>query len=94
MVVLFTNHTELRPTLHDIEMLANTSGRKALLFRDGKQFELVWKAVGNQPFQFFLPNGVTPAPFKPGNSWFEVVGLNSIAEEVNPGEWEVEFRLP
>ncbi|GAB4579859.1 MAG: hypothetical protein Fur0022_25980 [Anaerolineales bacterium] len=93
VVVLFAAYTELKPTLHDIEILGNTFGRRAILFRDGQQIELVWKAVGNQPLQFFLPDG-TPAPFKPGNTWFEVVGVNSTVEEVVPGEWEVEFRLP
>jgi hypothetical protein len=94
VVVLFAAYTELKPTLHDIEILANTFGRRAILFRDGQMVELVWKAVGNKPLQFFLTDGVTPAPFKPGNTWFEVVGLNSAVEEVIPGEWEVEFRIP
>jgi len=94
VVVLFAAYTELKPTLHDIEILANTFGRRAILFRDGQMIELVWKAVGNKPLQFFLTDGVTPAPFKPGNTWFEVVGVNSTVEEVVPGEWEVEFRIP
>jgi len=94
VVVLFAAHTELRPTLHDIEILGNTFGRRAILFRDGQQIELVWKAVGNQPLQFFLPDGTTPAPFKPGNTWFEVVGVNSTVSEVASGEWEVGFQLP
>jgi hypothetical protein len=94
VVVLFATYTELKPTLHDVEILANTFGRRAILFRDGQKIELIWRAVGNQPLQFFLPDGTTFAPFKPGNTWFEVVGLNSTVEEVDPGEWEVEFRLP
>lgn len=93
VVVLFAAYTELKPTLHDVEISANTFGRRAILYRDGQMLELVWKAVGNQPLQFFYPDG-TPAPFKPGNTWFEVVGVNSVVEEVTPGEWEVEFRLP
>lgn len=94
VVILFAAYTELQPALHDIEILGNTFGRRAILFRDGQQIEMIWKAVGNQPLQFFLPDGVTPAPFKPGNTWFEVVGVNSAVEEVAAGEWEVEFRLP
>lgn len=93
VVVLFAAYTELKPTLHDIEILGNTFGRRAILYRDGQQIELMWKAVGNQPLQFFYPDG-TPAPFKPGNTWFEVVGVNSVVTEVTPGEWEVEFHLP
>ncbi len=94
VVVLLAAYTELKPTLHDIEILGNTFGRRAILFRDGQRIELVWKAEGNQPLQFFLPDGVTPAPFKPGNTWFEVVGVNSAIQEVVPGDWEVEFRIP
>ena len=94
VVILFAAYTELKPTLHDIEILANTFGRRALLFRNGQMYELIWKAVGNQPIQFFLPDGVTPAPFQPGNTWFEVMGVNSVLEEVTSGEWEVNFRIP
>ncbi len=94
VVVLFAAYTELSPTLHDIEILGNTSGRRAILFRDGQKIEGIWKAVGNKPLQFFLPDGVTPAPFKPGNTWFEVVGLSSVVNEVLAGEWEVAFRIP
>jgi hypothetical protein len=94
IVVLFAAHTELKPTLHDIEILPNTFGRRAILFRDGQKYELIWKVVGTQSIQFFLQDGTTPAPFKPGNTWFEVMGLNSHVNEVSLGEWEVEFRIP
>lgn len=95
VVVLFAAYTELKPTLHDIEFPANTFGRRAILFRDGQAFELIWKmSAANRPLQFFLSDGTTPAPFKPGNSWFEVVGLNSLVQESSPGVWEVDFRIP
>ncbi|HLF89230.1 MAG TPA: DUF3048 domain-containing protein [Anaerolineales bacterium] len=94
VVVLFAAHTELKPNLHDIEILANTFGRRAILFRDGQMYELIWKAVGNQPLQFLLADGIIPAPFKPGNTWFEVVGVNSLVEEATSGEWEADFRIP
>jgi len=94
VVVLFAQHTELRPTMHEIEILGNVQGRKALLFRDGQVYDIIWRAVApNQPLQFFYPDG-TIIPFKPGNTWFEVVGVNSIVNELSPGEWDIAFRLP
>ena len=92
VVVLFVEHDELKPTLHDIRILDNTQGQRAILFRDGQAYDIRWKAVGNQPLQFYFPDG-TPAPFKPGNTWFQVVGLGSIVNE-SGGAWEVFFRLP
>ena len=94
VVVLFVFHDEIKPTLHDIEILGNVEGKQALLFRNGKMFEIVWKSVdGNKPLQFFTPDGDLIA-FKPGNTWFEVVGVSSDEFEVNPGEWEVVFTIP
>ncbi|MFQ5616733.1 MAG: DUF3048 domain-containing protein [Anaerolineales bacterium] len=92
VVVLFARYSELKPTLHEVEIAGNTQGRRAILFRDGQTYDLIWKAAGNQPIQFFFLDG-TPAPFKPGNTWFEVVGINSLVLE-NAGEWEVDFRIP
>ncbi len=93
VVVLFAQHTELKPTLHEIEILGNTAGRPAILFRDGQAYQVFWRAVGNQPLQFYYLDG-SPVPFKPGSTWFEVVGISSQADPIGTGQWQVLFRMP
>ncbi len=94
VIVLFAETIEIKPTLHDFTILGNTQGRRALLFRDGQVYELIWRAQGpQQPLQFFTLEGDL-MPLKPGNTWFHVVGLSSSADEVNPGEWEVFNFIP
>jgi len=94
VVVLFAQHTEFTPTLHDIEILGNTFGRRALLFRDGQVFDVVWRAQGPRaPIQFFTLAGDLIA-LRPGQTWIHLVGVNSSAAEVATGEWQVIFSIP
>jgi len=94
VVVLFAQHNELKPTLHEIVILGNTSGLPFMLFRDGKVYQGTWKGTGNdEPIQFFTKEGIL-LPFKPGNTWFEVVGVSSAIDEVKSGEWQVNFFIP
>ncbi len=93
VVVMFAQHNELKPTLHEIVMIGNVTGQRALLFRDGQVYELVWKSAGSKPFQFFLPDG-SPAPFKPGQTFFQLVGQFSVVTEPTPGTYNVAFYLP
>lgn len=94
VVVMYAQHNELKPTLHEMIMLGNTTGQRALLFRNGQVYDLTWKYPGSgKPFQFFTADGQL-APFKPGTTWFEVVGLYTTAEEIAAGQWEVKFYMP
>jgi hypothetical protein len=94
VIILFVQYVELAPSKHEIEVLQNLGGQRALFFRNGQLFEGTWK-VGNQdkPIQFFNAQG-NPFPLKPGNSWVFLMGLNSSFEEKSPGQWESFFLLP
>jgi hypothetical protein len=94
VIILFAETLELTPTLHDFTILGNTTGRRALLFRDGQVYELIWRSQGpQQPIQFFTLAGDL-MPLKPGNTWIHVVGVSSSVDELNPGEFEVFNFLP
>ncbi len=94
VIVLFVETIEITPTLHDFNLANNLAGQRALLFRDGQVYELLWKSQDPQlPVQFFDLNGEL-VPLKPGNTWFHVVGISSSQEETAPGEWEVFNFLP
>jgi hypothetical protein len=66
-------------------------GRRALVFRDGRVFEITYAAVSpDAPLQFFDAEGAA-FPLKPGSTWFEIVGMGSALGELEPGSWKVRF---
>lgn len=93
VIVLFAYHTEYAPSMHDIDFWGNTTGRRAIIFRDGKAVDALWKVPRNdQPIQFIDQAG-EHVPLKPGNSWIVVMGLNS-GLSMDDGTWTFNFDLP
>ena len=93
VIVVFAMYIEYAPTLHDIMITNNQAGQKAILFRDGKAYDGIWKAVGaNKPMQFFTSDG-KPFELKPGNSWINLMGSNSTVKQ-DAAKWQVQFFLP
>lgn len=94
VVISFAKYTQYAPTLHDINMWNNTKGQRAVLFRDGKAVDGIWKSNGKfSPIQFFTSDG-KPMPFKPGNSWMVITGENTELKQSVLGQWEMQFHLP
>ena len=93
VVVLFANYTEFTPAMHDIDIWGNTTGRRAIIFRDGRAYDATWVAARNdQPIQFRDENGEV-FPLKPGNSWYVLFGSNS-GVTAEDGIWTFNFYLP
>ena len=94
IIILFATYVEYAPTLHDIRLYENTTGKRAIFFRDGVMTEGTWKTVSNgRPLQFF--NGwELPMHLKPGNTWIVLTGESSTLAEREPGIWELRFDLP
>ncbi|HEX7434377.1 MAG TPA: DUF3048 domain-containing protein [Anaerolineaceae bacterium] len=94
VVVLFAYYIQYAPSEHDVTVKDNTTGRRAILYRDGRAYEGVWKSAGgDKPIQFFDAKG-QPMAFKPGNSWFVFTGIYSTFDQTDPGKWEMKFNLP
>lgn len=94
VIILFTHYTEYAPTLHDIQMWDNLSGKRAILFRNGQKFEGIWKTPGHfQPIQFYNKYGM-PFALRPGNTWMVIAGESSTFTETEPGRWEMLFQQP
>jgi len=90
VVILFAWHNIIKPELIGIELQSVVGGR-AILLRDGLGFELTYSATSpTSPLRFYDSEGNTMA-FKPGNTWFEIVGLGTTVEELEPGSWKVRF---
>lgn len=93
VIMAYATYTEYSSVLHDIAVWDNTSGMKAVIFRDGQAFEVTWKATSEEkPIQFFDAQGKL-FPLKPGNTWINLIGASSSLEVTN-AEWLFTFRMP
>jgi hypothetical protein len=70
------------PEVMDIQFLGSGS---AYAFRDGQVYQVQWQRnTSDSVVSLTYPDG-SPFPFKPGNTWFEVIGQNSTVEQTDQG---------
>lgn len=102
VIVLFAEHEVISPTNLRIHLEHDWVG-KALLFRDGKKYDISWSTVASsrevetgrrKPIQFFYPDSTTPFPLKPGHTWVVVVTPFTAVTEQSAGEWLLQFSQP
>ncbi len=76
VVVQFAEHTDTdikEDSLGSLSIRIELWGEgKALVFRDGQVFEAIWRSQPDKNTAYLFPDG-RPIPFKPGNTWFEIV---------------------
>lgn len=93
VIVLKAPYTEIKGTLHSIDLIGNSSGYEATIFRDGMAYEVFWKTPqSDKPIQFVDTQG-NPFPLKPGNTWIAIFGLTS-PTVVESGDWSITFNMP
>jgi len=93
VVILFATHN-VQPggnTRIDIDLIG--SG-KAVAFRNGQVYEVQWNRPTLEAVLTLTDQNGQPFPFKPGNTWFQVMGLYTKIEERAPGVWRFENRIP
>jgi hypothetical protein len=94
VVILYAFYIEYNRTLHNIDIWNNTTGKRAVYFRDGVMTEGLWKTIDKEhPIQLLDQDG-KPYALKPGNTWIVIAGLSSTFEQRQPGQWEMYFYLP
>jgi hypothetical protein len=73
--------------------VALTGSGMAYLFRDGQLYNVRWERKDdNSPLTLVDLHG-NPFPFKPGQTWFEVMGLHT--DITRDGEsWRFQHRMP
>jgi len=116
VVILFAQHHAYHRNLIDVDLLY-IDKMPALLLRDGKMYEIFWttkngeyeKTTGRtRPIRFIDAQG-NPFPFKPGQTWVQIVPQYTPYEEVvdstvyfdlknklqpGSGVWAVRFGPP
>jgi hypothetical protein len=102
VIVLFAHHDVISPTNLDIHLEQDWVG-DALLFRDGKKYQIRWSTVASdeelqtsrrKPIQFLNLDDKTSFPLKPGNTWILVVTPETAVTETSAGKWLLQFHPP
>jgi len=81
VVVLLVSHELYSDGIYDI--LLSGSG-DAYAFRDGLSYKVRWQRDDTGVVTLINTDG-TPFPFKPGNTWFEVIGSTSRVQQIAEG---------
>lgn len=72
-----------------------TGTGKAFAFHDGQAYEVTWNRPTLKSVLYLTNTDGSAFPFKPGSTWFEVIGTSSIIAKRNEGGlWRFEMRLP
>lgn len=94
VVVLLMEHTFFRrPPGEIIDILVSGSG-PAYAFRNGELFETQWNIPGPDRVLYLTNPDGTPYPYKPGNTWYQVIGQSSTISNDEEGSWRYGFLMP
>jgi hypothetical protein len=90
LVILYINHELYSTNIYDILFSGSGTG---FAFRDGQAYQQVnWQRNDTDVVSLTNPDG-TPFAFKPGTTWFEVVGLNSTLSQGDQ-DWRFTHLMP
>lgn len=94
VVVIFARHDYYQqPPAEIIDILLSGTG-PAYAFRDGQIYQVQWsRPTVNSVLTLTNADG-TPFPFKPGITWFQVVGVSSSTTQDESSAWHFKFILP
>lgn len=94
VVVLVVRHELIQqPPSEIVDILLSGQG-KAYAFRDGQIYELTWNRPGlNTPLSLAYADG-SAFPFKPGQTWFQVVGTSTTITEPEDNVWRFVHKMP
>ncbi|MBU4224569.1 MAG: DUF3048 domain-containing protein [Chloroflexi bacterium] len=92
MVVLLVTHVYYNRNPVVVDMLFTGSGT-AYAFRDGQVYQVQWQRQAADSVVSLTTEDGQPFPFKPGTTWFEVMGINSQVKPDDQG-WRFTFQIP
>lgn len=94
VVVLLVRHEYLQQPPNEIVDILLSGQGKAYAFRDGQRYELTWNRPGlNTPLSLTYADG-TAFPFKPGQTWFQVVGTSTMISQPDDSSWRFNHWMP
>jgi len=83
-----------KPGVNEVIEINLTGSGPGFAFRDGQMFEVVWNRPDKNSVLFLtFPDGVYYS-FKPGTTWFEVVGSTTKTTTPNPNMYRFDHSFP
>jgi hypothetical protein len=82
-----------QPPNEIIEILLSGSG-PAYSFRDGQMYTVQWNRPTTNSVLTLTNSDGTVFPYKPGNTWFQVVGVSTQANQQSDNSWRFNFLMP
>lgn len=79
------------PEIVDIQLYGQGEG---MALRDGNAYKVQWIRPYPEGVLYLTLLDGSDYPFKPGTTWFEIVGTTSKVEQQSRGNWTVSFAMP
>ncbi len=92
LVVVLVPHEyySVVPEMVDMQFLGTGT---AYVFRDGQAYKVLWSRPTAESVLSLIGEDGKPFPFKPGNTWVEVMGIYSKIEQKD-NDWRFSFSIP
>jgi len=94
VVILFVRHEYFRqPPGEIVDILLSGTG-KAYAYRDGQVYQVTWNRANiNAVLSLTFADG-SSYPFKPGKTWYQLIGQTSAVNQPEPDSWRFNFVIP
>ncbi len=94
VVILVARHEYYQqPPNEIVEILLSGSG-KAYVYRDGQMFNVSWsRPTISSVLYLTYPDG-SAFPYKPGITWYQVIGESTAITQPENASWRYDFHLP
>ncbi len=93
VVILARHEYYQQPPAEIIEIQLSGTGT-AYAFRDGQMYQVQWNRPTINSVLSLTNSDGTPFPYKPGTTWFQVVGVSTKVTEESAGAWRFNFFQP
>jgi hypothetical protein len=91
VVILLVHHEYFqRPPADIVEITLFGSG-DAYAFRDGKMYKVTWNRPAPDSMLYLTFEDGENYPFKPGQTWYQVIGRNSNIRQLDDEAWRFDF---
>lgn len=82
------------PYAKNVYDISLPSSGLAYAFRDGKAYKVLFQRPDKGSLLYLTYEDGTPFPFKPGTTWYQVIGQSSKVETKEGGIWRFVFMMP
>ncbi len=88
--IAYVVHTE-ETEMVDMSLVGTGS---AYIFRDGQIYPVTWSRPSTTAVLTLTNPDGTLFPFRPGVTWFEILGTSSVTQQIDVASWRFTFSIP